>query len=90
MIGATEEQVNAIFSWHFALLGGLSACLGIAAATLAGQWIALRFLQIAYRPDPTVLLVVLITSALLVLLVGRSGTRGALKTAPLRALRGLE
>lgn len=90
MIGATDSQVKAIFTWRFLLLGGLAAALGIAATLLVGELVTLRFLQINYRPNLLMLGGAMLGASLLVLLVGRSGTRSALKTPPLVVLRGLD
>lgn len=87
MVGATDAQVKAIFTWRFLLLGGLSALLGVIAALICGQLLAQRFLHIGYQPNALLLGIVLVGSAALVLVVGRAGTRGALQTPPLSLLR---
>ncbi|MEL0081443.1 MAG: FtsX-like permease family protein [Gammaproteobacteria bacterium] len=86
-LGASKQQINTIFTLRFGLLGLVAALSGIVAAVASGGLLATRMLQIAYQPSVALLVATLIISALLVTLVGRTGSRRALTASPLTLFR---
>ncbi len=86
-IGATRRQIIAALFAEYALLGMLGADLGLALA-LAAAWALDRYVfRVPLTADVVSLTLITVAMPLLTALVGLSGSREVLQTAPLKALR---
>ena len=88
-LGASRAQINRAHLAEFAIIGAAAGFVAAAGATGLGWFVAVRFLQIEYIPDPAVWLIGVLGGAAGVALAGYLGTRRVLVVAPLRVLRSL-
>jgi putative ABC transport system permease protein len=87
-LGASRGQIHRAHLAEFTLIGALAGFVAAAAATGLAYFIAHRFLQLDYTPDPAVWLFGVVGSALGVAVAGWIGTRRVLSAPPLAVLRG--
>jgi putative ABC transport system permease protein len=88
-LGATRAQVNRAHLAEFTIIGAVAGLVAAAGATGLGWFVAVRFLQLEYAPDPAVWLIGVLGGAAGVALAGHIGTRRVLVAAPLKVLRSL-
>lgn len=88
-LGASRGQIHRAHLAEFTLIGAVAGLVAAAGATGLAYFIAHRFLQLAYVPDPAVWLVGMAAGALGVAAAGWLGTRRVLDIAPLQALRAI-
>jgi putative ABC transport system permease protein len=86
-LGASRGQIHRAHLAEFTLIGALAGFVAAAAATGLAYFIAHRFLQLDYTPDPAVWLFGVVGSALGVAVAGWIGTRRVLAVPPLAVLR---
>ena len=87
-LGASRGQIHRAHLAEFALIGAIAGFVAAAAATGLAYFIAHRFLQLEYAPDPAVWLIGIAGSALGVAFAGWIVTRRVLTVPPLAVLRG--
>jgi putative ABC transport system permease protein len=88
-LGASRAQINRAHLAEFTIIGAAAGFVAAAGATGLGWFVAERFLQLEYVPDPMVWLVGILGGAGGVALAGYLGTRRVLVVAPLQVLRAL-
>ncbi len=88
-LGASRAQINRAHLAEFTIIGAAAGFVAAAGATGLGWFVAERFLQLEYVPDPMVWLVGILGGAGGVALAGYLGTRRVLVVAPLQVLRSL-
>ena len=88
-LGASRAQIHRAHLAEFLLIGGVAGIVAAAGATGLAYFVANRFLNLHYAPDPAVWLVGVAGSALGVACAGWLGTRRVLAVPPLSALRAL-
>jgi putative ABC transport system permease protein len=86
-IGATRRQIRAALFAEYALLGMLASDLGVALALAAAWALDRHVFRVPLTADVVSLTLISIAIPLLTALVGLSGSREVLQTAPLKALR---
>lgn len=86
-LGATRPQIGRILVTEYALLGVLSALVGIALALLAGWGIARGILEVPLVVSPAPLLMLAAFVALLSAAIGLSASRDVFRTTPMEAIR---
>ena len=86
-LGASRAQVNRAHLAEFSVIGAVAGFVAACGATGLGWFLAKRFLQIDYAPDPVVWLIGIAGGALGVALAGYLGTRRVLEAPPLQVLR---
>jgi putative ABC transport system permease protein len=87
-LGASRGQIHRAHLAEFTLIGAIAGFVAAAAATGLAYFIAHRFLQLEYVPDPAVWLIGVVGSALGVAFAGWIVTRRVLTVPPLAVLRG--
>ena len=88
-LGASRAQINRAHLAEFTIIGAAAGFVAAAGATGLGWFVAVRFLQLEYVPDPAVWLIGILGGAGGVALAGYIGTRRVLVVAPLKVLRSL-
>ena len=88
-LGASRTQINRAHLAEFTLIGAVAGAVAAVGATGLAYFIAHRFLQLQYSPDPAVWLFGVVGTALGVAFAGWLGTRRVLSVPPLGVLRGL-
>jgi putative ABC transport system permease protein len=88
-LGASRAQINRAHLAEFTIIGAAAGLVAAAGATGLGWFVAVRFLQLEYAPDPAVWLIGILGGAGGVALAGYIGTRRVLVAAPLKVLRSL-
>jgi len=88
-LGASRGQINRAHLAEFTIIGAAAGFVAAAGATGLGWFVAVRFLQLEYAPDPAVWLIGILGGAAGVALAGYIGTRRVLVVAPLKVLRSL-
>jgi putative ABC transport system permease protein len=88
-LGASRAQINRAHIAEFTIIGAAAGFVAAAGATGLGWFVAVRFLQLEYVPDPVVWLIGILGGAGGVALAGYIGTRRVLVVAPLKVLRSL-
>jgi putative ABC transport system permease protein len=88
-LGASRPQIRRAHLAEFTLIGATAGFVAAAGATGLAYFIAHRFLQLQYAPDPAVWLIGVGGGALGVAAAGYLGTRRVLSVAPLKVLRAL-
>ena len=86
-LGASRAQINRAHLAEFTIIGAAAGLVAAAGATGLGWFVAVRFLQLEYVPDPAVWLIGVLGGAGGVALAGYIGTRRVLVVAPLKVLR---
>jgi putative ABC transport system permease protein len=86
-LGASRAQINRAHLAEFTIIGAAAGLVAAAGATGLGWFVAVRFLQLEYVPDPAVWLIGILGGAGGVALAGYIGTRRVLVVAPLKVLR---
>jgi putative ABC transport system permease protein len=87
-LGASRGQIHRAHLAEFTLIGAIAGFVAAAAATGLAYFIADRFLQLDYAPDPAVWLIGVAGTALGVAVAGWIVTRRVLTVPPLAVLRG--
>jgi putative ABC transport system permease protein len=87
-LGASRGQIHRAHLAEFTLIGAIAGFVAAAAATGLAYFIAHRFLQLDYSPDPGVWVLGVVGTALGVAVAGWIGTRRVLTAPPLGVLRG--
>ncbi|HZM47216.1 MAG TPA: FtsX-like permease family protein [Burkholderiales bacterium] len=88
-LGASRAQINRAHLAEFTIIGAAAGFVAAAGATGLGWFVAARFLQLEYVPDPAVWLIGILGGAGGVALTGYLGTRRVLVVAPLKVLRSV-
>jgi putative ABC transport system permease protein len=88
-LGASRRQIRRAHLAEFTLIGAVAGCVAASGATGLAYFVARRFLQLDYTPDPAVWLIGIAAGALGVAAAGYLGTRRALDAAPLQVLRAI-
>jgi putative ABC transport system permease protein len=88
-LGASRAQIHRAHLAEFLLIGAVAGVVAAAGSTGLAYFVANRFLNLQYTPDPAVWLVGVAGSALGVAVAGWLGTRRVLAVPPLSALRAL-
>jgi len=88
-LGASRLQIRRAHLAEFLLIGAAAGFVAATGANGLALFLAQRFLQLDYAPDPAVWLIGVAAGALGVAAAGHFGTRRALNTAPLQVLRTL-
>jgi putative ABC transport system permease protein len=88
-LGASRRQIRRAHLAEFGLTGAAAGFVAAAGASGLAYFIAHRFLQLVYAPDPAVWLIGIAGGALGVMAAGYLGTRQVLEVAPLKVLRAL-
>ncbi|MBI2295431.1 MAG: ABC transporter permease [Betaproteobacteria bacterium] len=88
-LGASRAQLNRAHLAEFTVIGAVAGFVAATGATGLGYFLAQRFLQIDYAPDPAVWLIGTAGGALGVAAAGYLGTRRVLTVAPLKVLRAI-
>jgi putative ABC transport system permease protein len=88
-LGASRAQIHRAHLAEFLLIGAVAGIVAAAGSTGLAYFVANRFLNLQYAPDPVVWLVGVAGSALGVAVAGWLGTRRVLAVPPLSALRAL-
>jgi putative ABC transport system permease protein len=88
-LGASRGQIHRAHMAEFALIGTVAGAVAAAGATGLAYFIAHRFLNLQYTPDPAVWLFGIAGTAIGVALAGWLGTRRVLAVPPLAVLRGM-
>jgi len=88
-LGASRAQIHRAHLAEFLLIGAVAGVVAATGATGLAYFVANRFLQLQYTPDPAVWLIGVAGSALGVACAGWLGTRRVLAVPPLSVLRAL-
>ena len=88
-LGASRPQIRRAHLAEFTLIGAAAGFVAAAGASGLAYFIAHRFLQLEYTPDPGVWLLGILGGAAGVAAAGYLGTRRVLSVAPLQVLRAL-
>jgi putative ABC transport system permease protein len=88
-LGASRVQIRRAHLAEFSLIGAVAGCVAATGATGLAYFVAHRFLQLDYAPDPLVWLAGVVAGALGVAVAGHFGTRRVLDAAPLQLLRAI-
>jgi putative ABC transport system permease protein len=88
-LGASRRQIRHAHLAEFTLIGAVAGFVAATGAAGLAWYLARRFLQLEYVPDPTVWAIGIVAGALGVAFAGYLGTRRVLQVAPLQALRAL-
>ncbi len=88
-LGASRAQINRAHLAEFTVIGAMAGFVAASGASGLGYFVAKRFLQLDYAPDPAVWLIGIAGGALGVAAAGYLGTRQVLNVAPLKVLRAL-
>ncbi|HUF80346.1 MAG TPA: FtsX-like permease family protein, partial [Burkholderiales bacterium] len=88
-LGASRAQIHRAHIAEFTLIGAAAGLVAAAGATGLAYFIAHRFLQLQYTPDPAVWLFGVGGSILGVAVAGWLGTRRVLSVPPLALLRSV-
>jgi putative ABC transport system permease protein len=88
-LGASRAQIHRAHLAEFLLIGAVAGIVAAAGSTGLAYFVANRFLNLQYAPDPVVWLVGVAGSALGVACAGWLGTRRVLAVPPLSVLRAL-
>jgi putative ABC transport system permease protein len=86
-LGASRAQIHRAHLAEFTLIGAIAGFVAATGATGLAYFIARRFLQLEYAPDPAVWLIGVAGSALGVAIAGWLATRHVLTVPPLAVLR---
>jgi putative ABC transport system permease protein len=86
-LGASRTQINRAHLVEFTVIGAAAGFVAACGASGLGYFLAKRFLQLDYAPDPAVWLIGIAGGSLGVALAGYIGTRRVLNVAPLNVLR---
>lgn len=86
-LGMTRGQVIASFATEYALLGLVAGILGGAGGTVLAWWVLTRDMEVAWRFEPTILLLAVAGAALLTVLAGLAASLSALRRPPIDVLR---
>jgi putative ABC transport system permease protein len=88
-LGASRRQIRRAHLAEFTLIGAVAGFVAATGAAGLAWFLARRFLQLDFVPDPSVWLIGVGVGALGVAVAGYIGTRRVLAVAPLQALRAL-
>jgi len=88
-LGASRRQIRRAHLAEFTLIGAVAGCVAATGASGLAWFVARRFLQLEYAPDPAVWVIGIAGGAAGVALAGWLGTRRVLAVAPLQVLRAL-
>ncbi len=88
-LGASRQQIRRAHLAEFALIGAIAGLVAATGANGLAWFLARRFLQLEYTPDPAVWLIGVAAGALGVAAAGYLGTRRVLDVAPLQVLRAI-
>jgi putative ABC transport system permease protein len=88
-LGASRPQIRRAHLAEFILIGAVAGFVAAAGASGLAYFIAHRFLQLQYTPDPLIWLLGIAGGAVGVAAAGYIGTRRVLSVAPLQVLRAL-
>lgn len=88
-LGASRAQINRAHLAEFTVIGAMAGFVAASGASGLGYFLARRFLNLDYAPDPAIWLIGIAGGALGVAAAGYLGTRRVLDTAPLKVLRAL-
>jgi putative ABC transport system permease protein len=88
-LGASRAQIHRAHVAEFTLIGTVAGVVAAAGSTGLAYFVAHRFLELEYTPDPAVWLVGVLGTAAGVTLAGWLGTRRVLTVPPLHALRSM-
>ncbi len=88
-LGASRAQIHRAHLAEFTLVGAVAGFVAAAGATGLAYFIARRFLQLDYAPDPAVWLIGIGGTALGVAVAGWLATRRLLSVPPLTVLRAI-
>lgn len=87
-LGARRTQLTLAALCEFGLLGAISGLTALLASAAAGTWLAHSVFRIAvFAPPWTPLIIAALLAAVVVALLGLTGTRSVLRTPPLQLLR---
>lgn len=86
-LGARRAQIQRVHLAEFVLIGAVAGLVAAAGATGLAYFVAGRFLQLAYVPDPAVWFIGVGGGAVGVAVAGWLATRRVLAAAPMQALR---
>jgi len=86
-LGASRLQISRAHLAEFTLIGAIAGLVAATGANGLAWFLARRFLQLEYTPDPAVWLIGIAAGALGVAAAGYLGTRRVLEVAPLQVLR---
>lgn len=86
-LGASRAQIHRAHLAEFTLIGAIAGFVAAAGATGLAYFIAHRFLQLPYAPDPAVWLIAIVGTASGVAAAGWLVTRRVLSVPPLKVLR---
>jgi putative ABC transport system permease protein len=89
-LGASRPQIRRAHLTEFVLIGAVAGFIAASGAAGLAYFVARRFLQLDYVPDPTVWVIGIAAGALGVAAAGYLGTRRVLDVAPLQVLRGID
>ena len=88
-LGASRPQIRRAHLAEFTLIGAAAGFVAAAGASGLASFIAHRFLQLQYTPDPLIWVLGIAGGAAGVAAAGYLGTRQVLSVAPLKVLRAL-
>jgi putative ABC transport system permease protein len=88
-LGASRAQINRAHLAEFTIIGAVAGFVAAAGATGLAWFLAKRFLDLDYAPDPAVWFIGIAGGAAGVALAGYLGTRRLLNVAPLEVLRAI-
>lgn len=86
-MGASRTQIWAITACEYLLLGLLAALTGIILAAIASTLLALFVFEATFKPEPFVMLSLLLGVSGLTLVIGLLNSRSAMNQPPLAVLR---
>ena len=86
-LGARERQLRATLVAEFALLGAIAGTLAGGGTALISMALARWAFHLPYTPNPMLLVIGLLGGVVLVVSAGLFGSRAALRSSPLQALR---
>jgi putative ABC transport system permease protein len=89
ILGASRGQINRAHLAEFAIIGATAGVVAAGGATGLAAFLARRFLELEYAPNPAIWVIAVSGGALGVAVAGYLGTRRVLEVAPLSVLRGL-
>jgi len=88
-LGASRMQIRRAHLAEFTLIGAIAGLVAATGANGLAWFLARRFLQLEYAPDPAVWLIGVAAGALGVAAAGYVGTRRVLAVSPLQVLRAI-